>query len=133
MYICRYVPSQADVVVFKCLAGPPPTKFNHALRWYKHIASYTAQEQAMYVNFWICLDILCTWTACVMCDVCVCVRFPGVQKPVEQYGSSSAASNGPSATKAAAEDDDFDLFGSDDEEEEEDEVSGLILSRFTPL
>lgn len=93
-YIEGYVPSQADVVVFKCLAGPPPTKFNHALRWYKHIASYTAQEQAI---------------------------FPGVQKPVEQYGSSSAASNGPSATKAAAEDDDFDLFGSDDEEEEEDE------------
>ena len=44
----------------------------------------------------------------------VCVSFPGVQKPVEQYGSETA--NGPVA--AQNEDDDFDLFGSDDDEEE---------------
>lgn len=41
----RFVPSQADVAVFQCLAGRPPAKFNHALRWYNHIASYSAQEQ----------------------------------------------------------------------------------------
>jgi elongation factor 1-beta len=82
-----FVPSQADIAVFKCLSGPPPAKFNHALRWYNHISSYSAQEQK---------------------------AFPGVQKPVEQYG---CAVNGTAATKDD-EDDDFDLFGSDDEEDE---------------
>ena len=43
--VLRFVPSQADVAVFQCLAGRPPAKFNHALRWYNHIASYSAQEQ----------------------------------------------------------------------------------------
>ena len=39
--------------------------------------------------------------------------FPGVQKPVEQYGCTV---NGAAATKDD-EDDDFDLFGSDDEDD----------------
>jgi len=39
-----YVPSQADVAVFKCLEGPPASKLHHALRWYNHIASYSAEE-----------------------------------------------------------------------------------------
>ena len=39
--------------------------------------------------------------------------FPGVQKPVEQYGYTL---NGAAATKDD-EDDDFDLFGSDDDED----------------
>jgi elongation factor 1-beta len=90
-YIEGFVPSQADVAVFKCLAGAPPAKFNHALRWYNHIASHSAQEQK---------------------------AFPGVQKPVEEYGSKAGATNGPAAAEKDDEDDNFDLFGSDDEEDE---------------
>ena len=56
------------------------------------------------------------------CDVCVC-SFPGVQKPVEEYGSKGGATNGPAAAKDEDEDDDFDLFGSADEEEEVDNWS----------
>ena len=41
-------------------------------------------------------------------------RFPGVQKPLDQYGS---ASGGGAASKEDEDDDDddIDLFGSDDE------------------
>ena len=43
-------------------------------------------------------------------------RFPGVQKPVDQYGlSAEGAINGDTA--AAEDEDDFDLFGSDDEDD----------------
>jgi elongation factor 1-beta len=79
------------MAVFQCLAGPPPAKFIHALRWYNHISSYSAQEQR---------------------------AFPGVQKPVEEYGSKGGATNGPAAAKNEDEDD-FDLFGDDDEEDEQ--------------
>ncbi len=43
-------------------------------------------------------------------------RFPGIQKPLDDYGCSTSS---PPTSKAAAadDDDDFDLFGSDDEEE----------------
>ena len=42
--------------------------------------------------------------------------FPGVQKPVDQYGSSvEGAVNGDTA--AADDEDDFDLFGSDDDDD----------------
>lgn len=45
----------------------------------------------------------------------LCPSFPGVQKPVDQYGSSiEAATNGDTA---ADEEDDFDLFGSDDDDD----------------
>jgi len=40
-YIEGYVPTQADVVVFKALTGPPNATVN-ALRWYRHISSFGA-------------------------------------------------------------------------------------------
>ena len=61
--------------------------------------------------------------------VCVC-SFPGVQKPVEEYGSAAAAggaTNGPTAP-AKKDEDDFDLFGSDDEEDEVSHSHTHILS-----
>lgn len=45
--------------------------------------------------------------------------FPGIQKPLDQYGPATADVSDSSPAKDAedaAEDDDFDLFGSDDEE-----------------
>ena len=53
-------------------------------------------------------------------------RFPGVQKPIEEYGSQTSGGGG--ATGGGGDDDDdddddFELFGSDDEE-----VSTLICS-----
>lgn len=36
----RYVPSQADVVVFDAISSPPPVDMIHALRWYNHIKSF---------------------------------------------------------------------------------------------
>lgn len=36
----RYVPSQADVVVFDAISSPPPVEMIHALRWYNHMKSY---------------------------------------------------------------------------------------------
>ena len=50
------------------------------------------------------------------------LRFPGVQKPLDQYGSSSEGATG-SESEKKEEEDDFELFGSDDDEEEE-EVGG---------
>jgi len=40
-YIEGYVPTQADVVVFKALSGPPASTVN-ALRWFRHITSFGA-------------------------------------------------------------------------------------------
>lgn len=40
-------------------------------------------------------------------------RFPGVQKPIDQYGSSTDAAVG--GAKVDDDDDDFDPFASDDE------------------
>ena len=51
------------------------------------------------------------------CDT-VNYSFPGIQKPLEQYGPASVADSSPAkdAEDADEDDDDFDLFGSDDEE-----------------
>ena len=43
--------------------------------------------------------------------------FPGVQKPVDQYGSSVAEGAVNGDTAAADDEDDFDLFGSDDDDD----------------
>lgn len=43
--------------------------------------------------------------------------FPGIQKPLDQYGPAIAATDSAPAKDAEDDDDDdFDLFGSDDEE-----------------
>lgn len=43
-YIEGVTPSQADVAVFEAMAGAPEaSKYAHAARWYKHIASYATE------------------------------------------------------------------------------------------
>ncbi|PAA59197.1 hypothetical protein BOX15_Mlig010068g2 [Macrostomum lignano] len=45
-YIEGYQPTAADVAVFDALSGAPKDSLNHALRWYKHIASYSKAERS---------------------------------------------------------------------------------------
>ena len=46
------------------------------------------------------------------------LSFPGVQKPLDDYGpSSTSVGRAAPAKDAGDDDDDFDLFGSEDEEE----------------
>merc|ERR1712202_101065 len=44
-YVDGYVPSQADVVVFKAMSGSPDEKFVHALRWFLHMTKRTPQNR----------------------------------------------------------------------------------------
>lgn len=41
---CRYAPSQADVDALNQIQKAPPANLPHALRWYNHIRSYSADE-----------------------------------------------------------------------------------------
>ncbi|KAK5874707.1 hypothetical protein CesoFtcFv8_027276 [Champsocephalus esox] len=96
-YIEGYVPSQADVAVFDSLSGTPSADLVHALRWYRHILSYSQRSS-----------------------------LPGVKKPLGQYGppglADTTTGSAPSAPKEEEDDDDdIDLFGSDEEEDEEAE------------
>lgn len=90
----RYSPSQADVVSFKALkSAPDATKYPHAARWYKHIASWSDDFATL----------------------------PGdASKEYTSYGPDiTTATLNPAKAPAAEEDDeDVDLFGSDDEEED---------------
>ena len=45
-YISGYTPSKADVSVFNALGKAPADSYVHILRWYRHIASYSASEMA---------------------------------------------------------------------------------------
>lgn len=89
-----YTPSQADIAVAEATAkAPDASKYAHAARWFKHIASYSAAEKS---------------------------AFPGTKKAATEYGPAAGAK--PAAAAAAEEDEDeLDLFGSDDEEDEEAE------------
>jgi len=95
-YIVGYAPTQADVVSFKALSSAPDaTKFPHAARWYKHIASYEDEFATL----------------------------PGdASKAYSTYGPEIAeATLNPAKAPAAAEEEEeeeVDLFGSDDEEED---------------
>jgi elongation factor 1-beta len=96
---CRYTPSQADVTVFKSLADSAFAQYPHALRWYNHIASFTAEQGSL----------------------------PGSSKSAEELiGSTSAPSAAAASSEKAApaaaadDDDDVDLFGSDDDEVDEE-------------
>lgn len=44
-FLYRYTPSKADLSVFEALGKLPAGDFPHVQRWYRHIASYTAQEK----------------------------------------------------------------------------------------
>ena len=98
-YIVGHTPSQADVATFKALSsGPDSTKYPHAARWYKHIATYDNEFASL----------------------------PGdASKPYSVYGPESAeltVNPAKAEAPAADEDDDVDLFGSDDEEEDPEAV-----------
>lgn len=78
--------------MFEAVGKPPAADFVNALRWYNHINSYSADLK---------------------------LAFPGVQRPINEYGPSQ--STAATSAKAAAkddddDDDDFDLFGDDDED-----------------
>lgn len=45
-YVAGYNPTQQDVAVFSKLLGAPASKFPHAGRWYRQIASYTEEGRA---------------------------------------------------------------------------------------
>ncbi|CAF2399632.1 unnamed protein product [Rotaria sp. Silwood2] len=106
-YIEGYHPSQGDVVVFECVKKPPSADLEHALRWYKHIASFSDAERQ---------------------------KFKGERKPIEHYGRQhgqdsqikhefKTLSVDPTTVQAPKkttdDDDDVDLFGDEDEEESE--------------
>merc|ERR1711973_217852 len=44
-YIEGYVPSQADTSIFSLLSCEPSKEFAHSARWFRHIKSYSAEEQ----------------------------------------------------------------------------------------
>lgn len=104
-YVEGYVPTQADVVVFKALSGPPNSAVN-ALRWFRHITSFGVDVAA----------------------------FPAAGVDVAKLVAGAAAPAASAAPAAPArpakkvveeeeeEDDDFDMFGSDDEVDEEAEA-----------
>ncbi|KAF7321102.1 hypothetical protein HMN09_00197900 [Mycena chlorophos] len=92
-YVEGYVPSQADVVVFKAISSAPSADSNpHVARWYTHIKSYEAEFGSL----------------------------PGSSTAGEAYlGADTPAGAAPAA--AADDDDEVDLFGSDEEEDAEAE------------
>uniref|UniRef100_A0A2M3YXT1 Putative elongation factor 1-beta n=1 Tax=Anopheles braziliensis TaxID=58242 RepID=A0A2M3YXT1_9DIPT len=47
-YISGYVPSKADLSVFEALGKAPAATNVNALRWYNHIASFSAKERAAF-------------------------------------------------------------------------------------
>ncbi|KJE94262.1 translation elongation factor eEF-1 beta chain [Capsaspora owczarzaki ATCC 30864] len=91
-YIEGFAASQADAAVFAAVAAAPDAKFEHAARWYKHIASYDAST------------------------------LPGDKAKAAALVVVSAAAPAKAAAAAAAapaDEDDIDLFGDEEEEDEE--------------
>jgi len=104
-YIEGFQPSQADVAVYQALSGAPSKDLVNALRWYRHISSYSKDLKAL----------------------------PGVKQHVDSYGSAGKAASTKAAPPAAGgDDDDFELFGSDDEaaDEEADRVKAERLAAY---
>jgi len=103
-YIEGYVPTQADVVVFKALSGPPNSTVN-ALRWFRHITSFGA-DTAVFPAAGV--------------DTAKLVGAAAAAKP------AAAAAPARPAKKVVEEeeedDDDFDMFASDDEVDEDAEA-----------
>lgn len=89
----RYTPSQADVHVFKILGSAPSgNEYPNVARWYKHIASYSAEHSTL----------------------------PGSSTAGEAFVTSGT--NAKSGTAADDDDDEVDLFGSDEEDEEAERI-----------
>jgi len=100
-YIEGYVPTQADVVVFKALLSSPAESSLNALRWFRHITSFGA-------------DISTFPPAGVTVKVAGAAAAPARPAPAK-----------PAPVKPADDDDDDDsddedLFASDDEEVDEE-------------
>ncbi|KIM41865.1 hypothetical protein M413DRAFT_445074 [Hebeloma cylindrosporum] len=84
-YVEGYVPSQADVTVFKAIAAAPDAATNpHVARWYSHIKSYAAEHASL----------------------------PGSSTAGEAFIGGESA---PAPAAEEEDDDEIDLFGSDDE------------------
>ena len=100
-YVDGYVPSQADVAVYGLLTGEPNAKHAHALRWYRHMKSYSSQFEIL----------------------------PGIKKNGQEYGplkNDAPADDdeddlfgfAPPSDMEDSDSDDEDLFGSDDDEDD---------------
>ncbi|KPI99866.1 Elongation factor 1-beta' [Papilio xuthus] len=87
-YISGYTPTQADVQVFNEVGKAPAASLPHVLRWYNHIASYSATERQ---------------------------TFAAGVSPLKAGATTTTA---PAAASKEEDDDDVDLFGSGDEEED---------------
>lgn len=88
-----YTPSKADLSVFDALGKAPAGDYSHIQRWYRHIASFDANERA-------------GWGGA----------------PLPQLAGAQPTVAAPAAKAAAADDDDdVDLFGSDEEDDAEAE------------
>ncbi|CAF0812617.1 unnamed protein product [Rotaria sp. Silwood1] len=115
-YIQGYRPSQGDVVVFEAVKKSPTADLEHALRWYKHIASFSDGERQ---------------------------KFKGERLSIEHYGRQHGQDSqikhefktpsvdpstvqAPKKPAAADDDDDVDLFGDEDEEESEQTKQRLV-------
>jgi elongation factor 1-beta len=92
-YVEGFQPSQADVAVYEALSGAPAGDLVNALRWYKHITSYSDRK-----------------------------ALPGVKQHADAYGpgGSTAAPAAAAPAKGGEEEDDFELFGSDEEQDDEE-------------
>jgi len=90
-YIEGYLPTQADVVVFKALTSAPAGSHLNALRWFLHITSFGAESAA----------------------------FPAAGVAVK-FGAA-AAKAAPAPADDDDDDDLDDMFASDDEEDQEAE------------
>ncbi|KAL4222176.1 Elongation factor 1-beta [Mactra antiquata] len=88
-YIEGFQPSQADVVVFKALSGPPSADLFNALRWYNQINSYGSAKDSL----------------------------PGVAKAVSFYGPAGTASAADDDDNDSDFGDD--LFGDSESDDEE--------------
>lgn len=84
----RYVPTQVDVETFNAIAKTPGNNLHHALRWYNHIKSFSADEKKKFVA-----------GACPL-----------------KTGTTTTKPAAPPAAKDD-DDDDVDLFASDEEED----------------
>ncbi|KAL7005846.1 Translation elongation factor 1 beta [Cystobasidiomycetes sp. EMM_F5] len=95
-YVSGYTPSQADVTVFKSVDSAPSSQYPHALRWYKHIASYEAEF-----------------------DTLAGEKSKSADDLIPAVASTSSAKSADAAPAAEDDDDEVDLFGSDDDEVDE--------------
>ncbi|KAI9738623.1 MAG: Translation elongation factor 1 beta [Cirrosporium novae-zelandiae] len=95
-YIVGFGPSQADVVSFKAISSSPDaSKYPHAARWYKHIASYESDFSSL----------------------------PGdPSKAYSTYGPEQSEIPVNPKDAPEEEEEEVDLFGSDDEEEDSEAV-----------